>query len=385
MQTLLKLNQHVNNWLTAPEANAAGRMGLYRILYALFYLSYLPLMHAPQLGTLPDAEWRPVLAMLWSPGVPAVTWLQMMQVGLVAGLVLLVIGYRVRLATVLVLLTGLFIVSTRFSFGKVDHANTFMMVYIPAVMLFYNWGSTYSLDAALRQKRGQPTVDPTESTWQHAWPLRAILWLVAIQFMMSGYLKLVNAWLVDFETIPKLMYGYNLQASPNPLNPIIAVAPVLYLPLHFMALAFETLFPLAVINRAWRTFFVSSAVLFHVFTMLFMNINFVAMLITYAIFIDWQRLYQRLRQPGQRLYTVLLKAQTPALIGAAIIITVAGVWLWHTPLARSIQADSEWDMWHYWLIAIPAALYGVMTSGLALLRGLLRRSQPAPVEQTTSV
>lgn len=385
MNWFVRLNQAVDRWLTAPEANAAGRMGLYRILYALFYLTYLPALHTPQLAYIPAGEWRPVLSLLWLEATPPLAVMQAVQVGLVLGLGLLLVGWQVRGATLLVLLTGLFIVSVRFSFGKVDHANTFLMVYIPAMMLFYNWGRTYSLDALLRQRRGLSVPDVNESSWQYGWPIKVVLWLLCILFGTGGLLKLMDAWLVDFEMIPKLMFGYNIQPQPNPLNPLIATTPLLYLPLHFMALGFETLFPMAVINHTWRRFFVSSAILFHLFILLFMQINFAAMVITYAIFINWQWVYARMGQPGQRLEAVFARQRGTLLItgslSAAILLTV----VWHG-LVSAFRVEMWGDvpayMNIYWLIAVPLALYGVVASGLKLVRGLLDtlRRRPAPAD-----
>ncbi|MBZ0291788.1 MAG: hypothetical protein K8L99_04400 [Anaerolineae bacterium] len=371
MTVLSRVNQTVERWLTAPERNASGRLGLYRILYALFYLTYLPAMHATELASIPTSEWKPVLSMLWLNHPPSLTVMQVAQFGLVVGLGLLLIGWLVRPATFLVLLTGLLIVSTRFSFGKVDHANTFLMIYIPAIMLFYGWGKTYSVDALLRQRQGSSPVDVHDDSWRYGWPIKVVLWLLCILFGTGGLLKLLNAWLVDFETIPKLMYGYNLQPDPNPLNPVIAVTPLLYLPLHFMALGFETLFPLAAINRTWRTFFVSSAILFHLFNLLFLHINFVAMIITYAIFGDWQWIYDRLKQPGQRFGLWITQQRTSTVLGSGLVFVAFIVIVWHaasTAINLYFWQDTPSYLAVYWWIAVPVALYGVITSGLKLLQ-----------------
>ena len=50
----------LRRWLTAPEARIAGRMGLFRIIYAAFYIWHLSWVDAAALGLLPDAVWQPV-------------------------------------------------------------------------------------------------------------------------------------------------------------------------------------------------------------------------------------------------------------------------------------------------------------------------------------
>lgn len=52
IRTLLFPFCRADAWLTAPTPNAAGRLGLYRILYALFYLWYLAMQRSAMISTL---------------------------------------------------------------------------------------------------------------------------------------------------------------------------------------------------------------------------------------------------------------------------------------------------------------------------------------------
>ena len=52
--------QGARGWLTAPEPRIAGRMGLFRMIYAVFYLWHLSWVDGATLGLLPDAVWQPV-------------------------------------------------------------------------------------------------------------------------------------------------------------------------------------------------------------------------------------------------------------------------------------------------------------------------------------
>ncbi|MBE9129715.1 hypothetical protein IQ258_27090 [Coleofasciculus sp. LEGE 07081] len=48
------VNASINAWFTQPEVNAAGRIGLFRILYSFFYLWHLSIHSADFLSGLPS-------------------------------------------------------------------------------------------------------------------------------------------------------------------------------------------------------------------------------------------------------------------------------------------------------------------------------------------
>ena len=55
-------NARFDRALTRPEANAAGRMGLFRIGYSLFYLWHLSSQFAERQGGLPEMHRLPLIA-----------------------------------------------------------------------------------------------------------------------------------------------------------------------------------------------------------------------------------------------------------------------------------------------------------------------------------
>lgn len=371
MKFLFDLDARFTRWLTGNESNASGRLGLYRILFALFYLNITQGLYPVDLAELPASVWRPILATIWLPAPPSVLSIRIAEVVLVGALVLLAFGLRVRLMTLLVLISGVFVAGVRFSFNKVDHADTFMIAYIPLVMLFSNWGATYSLDALLARRRGALTVDPNISSWHYAWPIRVILWLICIMYMMSGIQKFTGDWTRQFDVVRILMFNYNLSANPNPLNPIIANTPVLHIPLQIAALLFETGFPVAIISKTWRTFALASAIMFHLFIMLFMHISFAPMFIAYALFVDWQWIYERLNL--SRLRISLEKVPNTGLILGACGLAALIVGLWQSPTTRALLPSSVWTLHYLWWIVVPVAVVALIRSGKTLLLGLLRR------------
>ena len=55
-----RLNRGIDRWLTAPEVNAAGRIGLFRVLYGLFLLWIGSQGYFSIMAQTPTAAWQPV-------------------------------------------------------------------------------------------------------------------------------------------------------------------------------------------------------------------------------------------------------------------------------------------------------------------------------------
>jgi|GEM_PF-1861353 len=374
MNTVLaRVNQFIETRITQNEPNIVGRFGLYRIFYAVFYLWIIAHYNYRELALIPAGEWQPLLPLLWTNAPPNAGLLALLEVLLVGGLVLLLVGYQTRLATAVILVTGIILTTTRYSFGKIDHYDTFMIAYTPFVMLFYNWGKIYSIDALLRARLGEPVSDPTDSRWQEAWPLLIILFMIVVLFTTGGILKLLpdrNSWLWHVNVIRKVTFEYNKGMNPNPLAGFIYDTPLIYGSLRFAAVFFETFFFLALVNNKWRTFFVSSAVLFHLYNLLFNGITFLDMLIIYALFIDWQALYSRwwpkvLKPQFERLATPILIAGSVSL---AIIIAL--VWSSsYDSITRTVLRIIP--VQPVWALAAVIALYSVVRSGWNIMQDIL--------------
>lgn len=324
MRLANRINTGFDRWLTAPEPNAAGRMSLFRIVYGVFYLLTLPTLtsYTRLYGSLPAEEWRPVASIRWlNPPPPHPLLLQALPLVLVAALVLLIVGWQTRLATAGVLVAGVVLSAVYYGYyGILEHSDTFLVAYIPAVMLFSRWDRPYSIDALLRQRRGTPPVDPHDESWVYIWPLRALLLLLSFLFFGAGLVKLAGGyWLTRMDTLSSFLLDANVAAArtlraPNPLNPALAGLPWLLIPLQFGAMLFELAFPLSLLNRRLRTFFVAGAVLMHTFILVFMHIEFYSLLIVYMLFVDWQAVLGRWL-PAQ---SPLKQTPTPVLIAGSV-------------------------------------------------------------------
>ncbi len=382
MSAVDRLNETLDRWLTGPEANAAGRIGLFRIVYGLFYLWLFSRFDYTVLGRTAQVVWRPIQVDRLLPSVPPVAVLQALECLLVFALVLLIVGYRVRLVTAVVLLVGVALEVFRYSFGKVDHDTLFMVFYLPLFMLMGRWGATYSLDTVLKAHRTGTTIAASDSSWRYIWPMRAILLLLGILFLSAAYWKSTHGtWESNPATLSNFLLstGLGQVADGGTLSPVIGLLVRLPLVTALMQagmMAFEALFFLSLFNRKLRNWFLALAVIFHAANFFLLQVNFITQVSAYLLFVDWQRLYARWLAPS------IARVRFPRLplhlwVGAVLIVALVTAVLWgEVPSVRLVltfgglvTADT------IWLVLLPVAVVVWLRSSLTLLRSLWKRAR----------
>lgn len=319
-------------WLSAPVENAAGTIGIFRILYAFFYLWRIADRDFRVLAAIPPAEWQPISflsfdALFFLPTLPV---MNIAQLSLVGGLAALLVGYGVPIATLVVLVSGLYLDTVVFSYGKVDHSSMFLTFYIPFLMLFSRWGATYSLDAI---RRGG-TVLVESASWQYIWPRRGVLVMLCVLFFSAGWHKVFSGeWLQTFDILKgilqyRLLYAY--QGSPPADEVAIIVQaitrlPWVYIPAQIGVVLFELLFPLALVHRGLRRMFLWLAILFHMLNRVFLGITFTPLIIAYAIFVDWQWFVRQLRLPTVH-WRRYISVRAAHVIGVGVVLGHVVTW-----------------------------------------------------------
>jgi hypothetical protein len=141
----------------------------------------------------------------------------------------------------------------------------------------------------------------------------------------------------------------------------------LYWALHITALSFETFFFLSLINRRFRTFFVSSALAFHAFVYFFLSIPSTTMLVIYLIFVDWQALYTRW-VPFKNRSLRLKPIPTSWLIGLSAGLVVAGILIWSSFNPIAYVQGRIFNRTVIWAFCGVVGIFFSIKSGLAILR-----------------
>jgi hypothetical protein len=373
---LRALHAWLERWLASPEPRAAGRLGLFRILYALFYLWHLSWIYAVDLGRLPAASWHRVgvlrLLGVEAPSmVPAV--LEPLLVGL---LVLLMIGLWVRGVTAAVLVIGVLLETFHQSYGKVEHATVFPVFYIPLFMTASTWGETWSLDALLRRRANRAVARTDDGGWRSAWPIRATLFMLVALFASATVAKCVlGDWVTGANTVPNLLLDKNVEAvlegvPINPLAPFVATTPLMSGACRWGLLLFEALFFVVLLGGHVRDAYLALALMFHALNGLLLVVTFAPILITYALFVDLQGMAQRLEPLPAWATRTLERVPSGLLVGSALAVALLVAASWNaTSVPRTLlQLDGHLDWRTIWYPVLPGAVLWCLRECAALVR-----------------
>ncbi|MEM7064924.1 MAG: hypothetical protein AAF572_17415 [Cyanobacteria bacterium P01_B01_bin.77] len=342
MNRFQRLERRYSLWLTRPAKNAAGRMGLYRIVYSLFYLWFLTHLRFTELSLVPTSQWRPTILFSGLSPLPEAVY-PVMESLLVIALVLQLIGYKTRIANLMVLLMGFGLAVFRTGLLMEERTLVVTVFYVPLFMLFSNWGATYSIDALLRQKQGQPVVNPKNSAWHYIWPARGLMVVLSTLFLSAAIEKfnsldwLINPRFVGDFLLTKGVSSYLSNGFPvSPLGPQLGQLDAFIIPTQYVILLFETAFVLVLFSRIAQAIILRLAPIFHSFNTLLLGIPFISVLSIYAAFPDWQTLYERF-YPQPLKMRGLANLPGPLLsLGAVGLAVLVGL-LWNTtPIPRQI-------------------------------------------------
>ncbi len=299
MKFFQQLERRYGQWLTRPAKNAAGRMGLYRIIYSVFYLWFLSPLRFAELGLVPTNQWKPTILLKVLSPLPDVGYATL-EMLLVMALILLLLGYKTRLANLVVLIVGFGLAGFRTGFLIQERTIVLIVFYVPLFMLFSKWGATYSIDAVLKQKQGQLVPSPRESSWRYIWPARGLLVILAILFLSAAIVKFLEvSWLVEPQLVGDFILAKGVKSHLSngfpiyPLGPQLGRTAALAIPAQYAVLLFETAFILVLFNRVAQAIILRLAPIFHSFNTLLLGIPFTTVLSIYAAFPDWQMLYER--------------------------------------------------------------------------------------------
>ncbi len=174
-----------------------------------------------------------------------------------------------------------------YSLGKVDH--TILLVLVPLVLAFANWGDRFSIDA-LRAKR--------QAAQQEQWPLRLLGLLIGWGFFTAALTKVMTGWL-SFDSQAARGYfvlGFVTQDRTLWLAEWVAAHDNRFVweLADWSTVAFELAILLAL--PWWRAFrsTLAIATLFHLGVCLVMNITFSHAVIAYGAFVPWGALSRRM-------------------------------------------------------------------------------------------
>jgi len=316
-------------------------LAVVRVIFGVFALLINPLS-VGWLAGMPRALFNPQPMSIanWFPSFPSAATATAIDGLLVVTAACILLGIRTRLAAPLHALLLIFGAGFHYAFGKIDHGMMF-----PAFLLllaFTDWGTVFALlpDA------------PRGGTANRTVPAFLAL-LLCYGFFTAGVLKAVFWCDFDPDTGGFLQWFYNrgFFGSRAPLAGVVPRLPQgAFEAFDYGAVAFE-LAPLPMLllgRRAWRGW-ILVACLFHLMTILLLDISFITHMPVYLTFIPLDDLLRRFRGG----------APAGSAPGRGAIALVAGVTLWQliaVARGQDLIAPAE----ALWRIGLPPRPYGVI-------------------------
>lgn len=335
MVIIRRIDESIDNWFKAPMDDVLSRLGLYRIIYALFCLWFMSDQFAARLGALHEQYFHNTMLLIeFGPRSLSLERALFLEISLIFMLVLLLLGRWTRCVTAGVGIVGTVLFAY---FNKVDseHGECFFCCFIPFAMLVDGrWGKAWSLDAVIAGRRNQESnlAEIDDGGRGHSIGVRTLIVLIAVFFFSAFYFKIVGTWLQYDWVMGKIVAEANVKSAVygdpiNPLGPTIIETYWMYNSLRWFTLVFEAAFILIIFSGRIRDLVIAITMLFHTVNGIYFVVTFTCVIITYAAFINWHEWIGRWL-PTDRIGNRLRRMPPLVLsIGAVAMATIfAGLW-----------------------------------------------------------
>ena len=274
--------------LGAVRAGAFGFVLCEVLLTSFSDLGRLPVHVLRPTGVMRLLPWGFYERLLTPASMTAFKWL------FVAALLAAAAGALTNVSTKTAALLFLFYQGLLRSFTHFNH-DEMPAAYILLVLAFVPCGDAFSVDSLLGRSRAREG-----GSWVYGYPILLARLLLAWSYFTSALIKLRVAGLGYFsaDNLPTLAVSNSLDNMHDTQFRAGLLLPAYreYTP-PFVALAvlWELAFPLAVWFPRARVVILTAGVLFHVGTLVVMNIFFPYHLAMYLVFVDWPRVWRRAR------------------------------------------------------------------------------------------
>lgn len=293
-------------------------LALYRILYATVIL----LMGLPRALWVPhygSAFFLPPFGFTWflEQGVPPAWFFVLLNGAATLSALMLLAGYRTRVASLAMFLSLLSLNAWRYSFGKIDH--DLVIIAVPLILAFSGWGDRLSLDS-LRDRRARFY---TNSPW-----LLLLAVVTSVMMFTAAIQKAHTGWLEPYTQASweHFVRSYFVLGSKNPVSAIALASPIpwLWKCIDFAVVALETAFLLAFPSRRWFRITCSLACIFHFSAAVLMHIVFWSNVLAYAAFCNWDGWLKRpaVRNAANQAQLVIQSLRLPHIALASLLLAV---------------------------------------------------------------
>jgi predicted O-methyltransferase YrrM len=260
-------------------------LGVYRVLFAGAFL-VLGLPRYRWIASFPDSFFHPPPGpMRLFAGFPSAGFFYVLNFLLVGAAVCLLVGYRVRVAS-LVLPAALLVGNGwDYSFGQVSH-DLLLIILIPPLLAVAGW-----------ERNLLPSPAPRRPQRHRSWPIALLALLIGLLFFSAAVPKVYGLWLDPGRQ------GFRYHLAMNHFvrerqtcwsGLVLGLDwPPAWKAVDGLTVAFEAGFLVACFSRRLMRVFCAAACFFHAGVYFLMHILYWSALVAYAVFIDWSGLLEK--------------------------------------------------------------------------------------------
>jgi hypothetical protein len=335
------LLSRVDRWIFDSHALDRESLAIYRVLYASFVIVFA-LPCPTWTSRLPPEVFDPPKGMMrLLDGFPPAPAIRLASFALCCALVALLVGWRTRLASIVVCVLLFGLAGLDYCFGIVHHTRHMMML-TPLALAFSAWGSALAVDAAHRARPPAPLP---------AWPLAWLALLLGLYFWSGGWPKVEADWLDP--SLQAVRYQLGLRSS----LPLDRLPDVVWEAMDVIIVVFECGFVLATLSLRGTRIACCMAVLFHVTNLTLLGIDFQEQLVVYGAFVPWSRVplvAGAVRRAAARA-APLRRAPGVAVLGLGFVVFVLNEWV-GSPLSTS-EPWPRAARFAYWTVPAAVAIW----------------------------
>lgn len=300
----MSLKENISNrfdqWVFNSYPMSSKALGLYRILYSIYLLVW-GIPNFEWIADNPNSFYNPPAYSLGAllDGFPPYWFLEGLSLLVVLLAILLLFGWHTRTVSILLGLSIIVGKSFAFSFGLIGQ--DIVVWFIPMLLSFSNWGSSFSIDAYTGR---------TQNTSTQYWPITMMSLFLGFGMFTAGLPKLLGGWLdpATQATRGHFFTQYYVIGDLKLLAPYMAhfTNKWIWEMMDWVAVLFELSFLVAIINPKWVRRILVVAIIFHTSTFMVLNISFHFQYSLYLLFINWafinDKTYQRIGNITAKLF-----------------------------------------------------------------------------------
>ena len=317
MQTLMLVGMRygrsvVSNFFS--ETTHPVNLGVFRIVLFAALIFYVDVPQVIQFSGFPSELRVAPIGIGWLIDILPITpaWATVATYLFLLACISALLGFFPRTSAAFSVILGFYVLGIPQFFGKIDHYHH--LLWFAAILAASPCGDALSIDSFIASRKRTPGT-PLGPSLSYALPLKFVMLLMGTIYFFAGVWKYVIGgfeWAAG-DTMRYMLYAQWFRLDWMPAFRIDHY-PLLYMSAGIGVMIFELGFLILILFPHFRKFAVIAGILFHLSVYLFAHINFWTLAVCYVVFLDFDRVHQKLKNTIQKKADAISSIRQSALV-----------------------------------------------------------------------